>query len=205
MLTRRRTWWRSSLSPCHRRHCGQNQSLAACECATTTTTSRSSYRTARCSGAMWTRSTAYPTCSRARSGLGSSIRVAPTSSEMRLAASPRSMMAVSTRSWSRRTRRPRRRQRQQIRAALEAQRQRQREHKQALQVSEQLLAHERSLLDDVLEADGCSMDDYAAALERVIAEKLQLYGRLQNKLGELKKSLENEEATSKRLKRVPVF
>ena len=37
---------------------------------------------------------------------------------------------------------------------------------QALQASEQLLAHERSLLEEVQrpDGDGCSVDEYAAAL-----------------------------------------
>ena len=75
----------------------------------------------------------------------------------------------------------------------------------SLQAAEQLLAHEKSLLGDVLEPDGCSVDEYAAALERVIAEKLALYGRLQRKLGDLKQQLEDEEKTSAGLKRVPVY
>jgi len=78
-------------------------------------------------------------------------------------------------------------------------------HRESIDESEQLLAQEKMLLDDLSEADGCSVDEYAVALERVLFEKVALCKRVQAKLNALKKQLADEEALSARVKQVPIY
>jgi UDP-glucose 4-epimerase len=61
------------------------------------------------------------------------------------------------------------------------------------------------LLEDLEAPDGCSVDEYATALEKVIATKLQRYVQLQKRLGDLKTFLANEEALSARVQHVPMY
>ena len=66
-------------------------------------------------------------------------------------------------------------------------------------------SQEKVLLDDLCEADGCSVDEYATALERVLSERMRLCQRVQAKLAALKQQLASEEALSARVKKVPIF
>jgi len=79
------------------------------------------------------------------------------------------------------------------------------EHRAVIEEEEQILAQERMLLEDLEAPDGCSVDEYATALEKVIATKLQRYVQLQKRLGDLKTFLANEEALSARVQHVPMY
>ncbi len=61
------------------------------------------------------------------------------------------------------------------------------------------------MLDDLQNPDGCSVDEYAAALEKVLGAKLRICAELQHRLDNLKDLLASEEAQSERVKRVPLF
>ena len=61
------------------------------------------------------------------------------------------------------------------------------------------------LLEELEAPDGCSVDEYATALEKVIAAKLQRCLRLQKRLGDLKLHLADEEALSARVQHVPMY
>ena len=79
------------------------------------------------------------------------------------------------------------------------------QHKEAVQADELLLAQEKVMLDDLNEADGCSVDEYAAALEKVLAAKLRICSELHHRLDALKDVMAKEEALSARVKRVPLY
>ena len=76
----------------------------------------------------------------------------------------------------------------------------------ALELSAQLLTQERALLEEVGSggggsgSDACTVDEYTAALEQVVGEKLSLYSRLQGRLAELKRQLADEEALAAKVK-----
>ena len=78
-------------------------------------------------------------------------------------------------------------------------------HRKAVEEDEELIAHEKMLLEDIGDADGCSVDEYALALERVIGRKVALCMELQKKLGALKQHLQDEEALSSRVHHVPTY
>lgn len=61
------------------------------------------------------------------------------------------------------------------------------------------------LLEELEAPDGCSVDEYVNALEKVIATKLQRYLKLQKRVGDLKQFLANEEALSARVQHVPMY
>ena len=61
------------------------------------------------------------------------------------------------------------------------------------------------MLDDLKDADGCSVDEYASALEGVLAAKLRICAELQTRLSTLKEQMANEEALSARVKQVPLY
>ena len=65
--------------------------------------------------------------------------------------------------------------------------------------------HEAELLEELKVADGCSVDEYAAALEKVLAAKFRICSELQARLDALKESMANEEALSARVKQVPLY
>jgi len=80
------------------------------------------------------------------------------------------------------------------------------EHRETLEVSEAITAQEKELLAEVHDTEGgCSIDEYANALEKVLAEKMGLCLRVQAKLDALKRQLADEEALSARVKKVPVY
>ena len=80
------------------------------------------------------------------------------------------------------------------------------EHRAVLELSAQLLTQERALLEEVGSggggsgSDACTVDEYTAALEQVVGEKLSLYSRLQGRLAELKRQLADEEALAAKVK-----
>ena len=80
------------------------------------------------------------------------------------------------------------------------------EHRAVLELSAQLLTQERTLLEEVGSggggsgSDACTVDEYTAALEQVVGEKLSLYSRLQGRLAELKRQLADEEALAAKVK-----
>jgi len=78
-------------------------------------------------------------------------------------------------------------------------------HKESIEANEQLIAQEKMLIEELQEADGCSLDEYATALEKVLLEKYKLCHRVQARLDALKKQLEDEEALSARVKQVPIY
>ena len=49
------------------------------------------------------------------------------------------------------------------------------------------------------------MDEYASALEKVLAAKFRICAELQQRLDALKESMANEEALSARVKQVPLY
>lgn len=61
------------------------------------------------------------------------------------------------------------------------------------------------MLEDLKEADGCSVDEYAAALEKVLAAKQRICSELQQRLDNLKETMANEEALSARVRQVPLY
>ena len=79
------------------------------------------------------------------------------------------------------------------------------QHKEAIEASEMLLQQEKLMLDDLREADGCSVDEYAAALEKVLGAKLRICSELTNRLDALKETIANEEALSARVRQVPLY
>lgn len=79
------------------------------------------------------------------------------------------------------------------------------QHKEAVEAEELLLQQERRMLDDLKDADGCSVDEYASALEVVLAAKLRICSELQTRLSTLKEQMANEEALSARVKQVPLY
>ena len=80
------------------------------------------------------------------------------------------------------------------------------EHRAVLELSAQLLTQERTLLEEVGSggggsgSDACTVDEYTAALEQVVGEKLSLYSRLQGRLAEPKRQLADEEALAAKVK-----
>ena len=78
------------------------------------------------------------------------------------------------------------------------------QHREAIEADEMLLGQEKVMLDD-LEADGCSVDDYAAALEKVLAAKLRICSELQGRLDHLKEVMAKEETASANVKQVPLY
>ena len=79
------------------------------------------------------------------------------------------------------------------------------QHKEAVEADELLLAQEKMMLDDLKEADGCSVDEYASALEKVLGAKLRICAELQQRLDALKETMANEEALSARVRQVPLY
>ena len=79
------------------------------------------------------------------------------------------------------------------------------QHKEAVEADELLLQQERMMIDDLKDADGCSVDEYAAALEKVLAAKFRICSELQARLASLKEHMANEEALSARVKQVPLY
>ena len=79
------------------------------------------------------------------------------------------------------------------------------QHKEAVEADEMLLAQEKMMLDDLSSAEGCSVDEYAAALEKVLAAKLRICSEMQARLAALKKVMADEEALSARVKQVPLY
>ena len=74
-----------------------------------------------------------------------------------------------------------------------------------MEADELLLQQERMMLDDLKDADGCSVDEYASALEKVLAAKFRICSELQARLASLKEQMANEEALSARVKQVPLY
>jgi len=73
------------------------------------------------------------------------------------------------------------------------------EHRAAVEEDEQLLLQEKMMIEDLEQPDGCSTDEYAAQLERVIQTKIARYTELQKRLTNLKEFLANEEALGARV------
>ena len=61
------------------------------------------------------------------------------------------------------------------------------------------------MLEDLEQPDGCSLDEYATQLERIIAAKVDRYMQLQKRLGNLKAFLADEEALSARVQNLPMY
>ena len=61
------------------------------------------------------------------------------------------------------------------------------------------------MLDDLKDAEGCSVDEYASALEKVLAAKFRICSELQHRLDALKQMMADEEALSARIKQVPLY
>ena len=79
------------------------------------------------------------------------------------------------------------------------------QHKEAVEADELLLQQERMMIEDLKDADGCSVDEYASALEKVLAAKFRICSELQARLNSLKEHMANEEALSARVKQVPLY
>ena len=78
-------------------------------------------------------------------------------------------------------------------------------YKEAVEADELLLQQEKDMLDDLKDADGCSVDEYASALEKVLAAKLRICAELQQRLDNLKATMVDEEALSARVRQVPLY
>jgi hypothetical protein len=78
-------------------------------------------------------------------------------------------------------------------------------HRPPAGLSQGLLAVEKQLLEDRDSDAPCSLDEYAAALEKVLHHKMRLCIRVQAKLDALKQALADEEAHSARVKKLPVY
>lgn len=68
-----------------------------------------------------------------------------------------------------------------------------------------MLALEKQLLEDRDSDAPCSLDEYAASLEKVLHHKMRLCIRVQARLDALKQGLADEEAQSARVKKLPVY
>ena len=79
------------------------------------------------------------------------------------------------------------------------------QHREALEADELLLQQEKVMLDDLKDADGCSVEEYASALEKVLAAKLRICSELQGRLNTLKETMANEEALSQHVRQVPLY
>ena len=79
------------------------------------------------------------------------------------------------------------------------------QHKEAVEADELLLTQEKMMLGDLVDPDGCSVDEYAAALEKVLAAKFRICSELQQRLDSLKRLMADEEALSARVKQVPLY
>ena len=79
------------------------------------------------------------------------------------------------------------------------------QHREALEADELLMAQEKMMLEDLRDPDGCSVDEYAAALEKVLGAKLRICSELQHRLDTLKELLAEEGEISARVKQVPIY
>jgi len=94
---------------------------------------------------------------------------------------------------------------QSVAAVTRAERQLLRAHREAVDESEDMLALEKQLLEDRDSDSPCSLDEYAASLEKVLHHKMRLCIRVQARLDALKQGLADEEAQSARVKKLPVY
>jgi vacuolar-type H+-ATPase subunit I/STV1 len=79
------------------------------------------------------------------------------------------------------------------------------QHREAVEADELLLEQERTMLADLQQPDGCSVDEYAGALEKVLAAKQRIVSELQGRLDALKEMMAREEALSATVKQVPLL
>jgi hypothetical protein len=79
------------------------------------------------------------------------------------------------------------------------------QHREAVEADELLLEQERTMLADLQQPDGCSVDEYAGALEKVLAAKQRIVSELQGRLDALKEMMAREEELSATVKQVPLL
>ena len=79
------------------------------------------------------------------------------------------------------------------------------QHREAVEADELLLQQERMMIEDLKDDDGCSVDEYATALEKVLAAKFRICSELQSRLANLKEQMAKEEALSAKVKQVPLY
>ena len=78
------------------------------------------------------------------------------------------------------------------------------QHREAIEADELLIQQEKVMMDDVKEVN-ISVDEYASALEKVLAAKFRICAELQQRLEALKETMAYEEALSARVRQVPMY